>query len=837
MKNKISYIILIYIILIITPINAFAADATKGRILYGIQSVETTNESITIKGWSYLNGVNTIGGKNYKITFYAHNDNTSSSVSKSGNKIKYSGKNGLYPFTCYRTGSKCSQVYPGYFKYKINGEVDRSSARAYSYDTPIATCQGGTTSCIHYDPWFEVTFKYDEIKTETNYKEGDSISFKMEVDYKDYGEIKVAKLSTTCYWNYISQKYENCNSTNANTTKLNIAFDKAAISSDGSMFSAQIKNNEGTQFENLTNYGKIGNGYYGGTLSGNYFEYESPQNKFKISGSQIKKFEDKDLGIDTKLRYYELETGTSYPKNGFTYYPPGETYKYVAPSAWGTVTGSTKITFYEGEKPPDDVCYYEELKNDARSDPQCEDRYYKSSCTKQVKLDTLTTAAVNSGNCSQKGEVTAIMIYDLTEKTVIGKGELFKQNACVYAWPGIKWCQPVEWTVTRTVKWKKFNSFEPYTYANKENLNAEATSKTVPLGVTEGKKYYKIKRHYKNKSGVCTTEEGYISDRYLRSLNETAIYNYLENLDNKFEEKMDTYAESKYTGETAGYTWGDEHFEERHVRKASKNKFAYKLGFPISYEYKEYKNENGFRYNDQSNIITVTTEEQDNNKESNTFVAIEKFEIKTAYLKDTDVKYKDENPGGYTDGGHYYYFPYNVPLGEIPDSKNFTFGFGVDLKSTIQNYSIGDITSDKTAMNVYCRIELSKGNLETMNYRVIDLSNPFPNVEPYSSLSGDSRAVNWINLYKNKIKDNFDYLKERTEKENNPEMYKVELTQDNIKKIRDYNKKELEDDKSYINATLNINGASEYINNNSNIFTIRENADYTSVGTKGSDPS
>lgn len=792
--------VLIFTIILPCKINAYsyisynAEKDAQNKLVYNVEEVVSDGDNITFKGWAYVNRIHTIGGKNYKISISAISKSDFESgvffsdITKTENN--YTGKNELYPLTCYRDSNGCKEVYFGYKPGIGTNNITKN-----------ATCDpnNAETSCIHYDPRFSITFSYEELK-----KLGDEIVFLININYKLVNtngkiEVQTSDSLTKCIYNSTNNKYSTgCKKLLTeyigNKISRTLAFDKSVLEVSGKEFNSIINSKFSTFFKNVSDKGKI-HTYNNSTgvmegKSGNYFDFDdnneyngmhnSSQSKFSISTSKIysKKFDTE--GIDTNIRWYGLKISKG---SGNYYIPNNNGTTYYGPATLGIVDGIVNVKLNMEEPPPNDACWEQQSELDNATKCNCEDVQYTAVCHKQVSIDILKTYDINGAECKngKKGTIKAVKVYEIQENTKIEKGDLFKMGADRKVWPGIKWNQPVEWLVKRTVEWRNYDA-------------------------DENKIYYQAERYYDSDpgTGVNCVKEGpaWVGTSYLLSKRSAEINNYINTAKEKLDTSIDDFAINRW--ENTGK------FSDGKKRKISENNRMLKLGFRNS------SDNNMDRYIDRSEIINVTmnTDNFVNNTVKNTFYAEEKFEIKNAWLYDTKVQYNNSKPNNsYVDGGKYYYFAFNLP---VPYDLKFTFG--LDFKSLVRDMSLKDYDDDAEALVVWCKLRTENGNLETMNYRVIDLSNPFPNVKPTLDPT-NSRAVNWYDLYNTEFNGE-DYLYKRTK--NNPETYTVKLTPANIAKIREDNAKAIKANKTYINAELNSDGTSVYIRDNLSIFKFEE---------------
>ena len=797
------------------------------KLIYGISNVDLSASDITFTGWAFIDDMHTIGGKNNKISMLAIKesdylaDNLDELLYYDRDYVKaksssYTLKNAIYPTTCYRVGTplKCAEVQYGFSR---------------SGDTrPYASCKGGTTSCIHYDAGFSITFSISDLKSKLDLEETDRVVFIIRIEYDDLntksdGRIKVVSSGGSgCRFDLSDNTYKNC-SKPCNNNRMRVAsFHESVLNTDGKEFDKIINAKFDTKFINVTNFGMI-HSYSKGVMTAHgsqYFEYRSSNNVFNISNSVMREMEETDLGIGPEqFRWYGLyvcDEDTA-KKQGYYYTPvaasPTSNVKY-GPSTWGIVDGEVFLGFTLSDPPPEDKCFIENTKNNSSAIAECENASYHSNCRMQVSIDELKTYDINGVGCKtgKKGTIKAYKVYATEEDTLIdiydSTGDrLFKMGVGRKVWPGIKWDQQIEWLVNWKVDWDYYDD--------------------------ENKIYYSATRYYDSDSGPgvnCVKEPAddddpaWVTEEYLLSKGSTEIKDYIITAKNKLDNKMKGFAESRWSGS------GE--FADGKTRSISRNNDALRLGFPKSDKYVTSPT-----YIDKDKIINVTQNKADTT--AKTFEAEEKFNIKKAWLKGTDVRYATSNPGDYFDGGNYYYFPFDVPAG-----TELKFGLGLDFKSVVRNMSSKGYNDPNEKLVVWCKLTVDEGNLETKNYRVIDLSNPFPNNVPSKVAN---KAVNWEGFWNSKIKSNLNYLYDRidsTSPEYSDDLYTVDLTPDSIDDIREYNKEQLEsrpgkpESKTYINATLDEDGSSQFITTDFN-HIIKNNPfskfPISHVGEKGND--
>ena len=65
MRKKIAFLIILFLI----PICVYAGEDDK--LIYGIDKVNISSDTIDIEGWAYVDRVNSLGGKNFVVNLIA----------------------------------------------------------------------------------------------------------------------------------------------------------------------------------------------------------------------------------------------------------------------------------------------------------------------------------------------------------------------------------------------------------------------------------------------------------------------------------------------------------------------------------------------------------------------------------------------------------------------------------------------------------------------------------------------------------------------------------------------------------------------------------------------
>lgn len=714
-------IILLTILFLIFPVFVNAEESDD--LIYDVESVTIDDDKITFNGWAYVSDIHTIGGKNYDISIYAvEEDNRDNYLSNTVRTVKsstasYTGENRLYPSTCFKTdgeNGRCIEVYYGYYtniKNKTGGKGTIGNNKSY------ASCRGDTTSCIHYNPNFSISFRLsDLIKT---FGENE-FTFVIHINYKKYDKINAGG-STGC--RYTENGYEGCYIKSKDRTGgiyRYLAFDKSVVNEYDTLTKMinKVTINLDSRLKINTYYGRLRDSdgsYHKEATTSTYFNPVPYSVKSSVTGVPVS---DAGTGLSSKLTLYELNT--AYFDNhseGDVHVSPGTNKTAYAWSTWGIITGEVVMSLMsEPPKPPSYSCSRPSVNNTCKNSD-----YTISDCEKEiVYMNDTDDVNLNLDGCSETGEHKSY--YKIIRGYVFNETNTLKMNTNFdnTYFPGLG--VPFSFDFSRYINW--------------------STNETY-------KKYYYVKYSYKNSINSCVVEDGYVTRNYLIS------------------KGIDLSNEDALLDATANNLVSQEHKvvykypNSNDVTKSvySSSKYIEDIG------YKTVKNGVALKYN---------------------------YSINNAYIKrDNSEKCYNKsecNNPNYLNGEKKYYIPFNIK----------DFSTPLNFITEIRNSSM---LLDNISLISNCNMNIDLGPLEKARYRVIDLSDPFPNNEPSAT-----HATNWLSLW-NSSSNTFLFDRRYA---NNVESYKLDL---NISKIREYN----DSKNNYLDTSINItdpdNGRSSFISN------------------------
>lgn len=743
-------IILIFIVFMFFPLTAKTIDTDDdSNLIYDVESVKITKDTITFKGWSFVDKTHSIGGQNYKVTIYAVDSNEINSYDSKGIKVENKvarGGNRLYPSTCFKKNGKydgvrdpngagtCEQVHYGY----VSGTGTIDDGRGY------ATCTSDQTSCMNYNPEFEIKFDIDDLQDEFGYEQ---FTFVIQIDYTEY----TGDLTASSACKYENGSYNGCvlNEDAKITLSRLLLFDESVVQKNSSLI-----NNVSTKFDvNFKINTGVGRLRKPDGMNPGYVEFAATAGTYFVQNGEytiVSSLMRKDrggagTGIEENLRLYELKTA-SYVSNTEGYIAPGVEKTAWAWSTWGTIDGSVIFQFYDTPDRPSPGCGRPIGKD------ECMESSFNISCDEifmyTVSNDELRESGINlnKDGCGGDAFYRIEKVFNFVENNTLSKLKGF--TAPVGVGRGFE----IMYRFTRNIT---FSDNEIGTYY-----------------------YYVSYNYWDDDLERCTNEDGsgYITKSELETdFGITVNENFLKS----------------YFSDEVSKIWNNtnSNYKQDHglnCRYPSSNTFARKNPINTACEYYTLPDVTYFVRDSHSSTYTVSYD----------------FILKSPYINKFNGKIQYDSPSvnsNYIRGGSNYYIPFDALeyAGKTyPDDFDNPFYF----VTRIENNSI--FSGDKSLTSM-CYVNLFAENYK---YRVINLNDPFPNNEPEEN----GRASNWYNLWSS----NKDILINRYNEKG--VLYNVNLTQDNIKSIRDYNDRlynneDFNEKYLYINANIDNNGDSSFI--------------------------
>lgn len=781
-------VFLFFFVLSISNVNAAQwyrdyndAKDPNTDLIYNVEEFWVSDDSINIKGWFFLDMINTIalseGSQNFDLYIIALRKsdvasykNNRASVSHYRKHVEiFSGENDLYSTLCYHIGvGYCNEVFFGYkgAGYVPSGNDVVTNAGIQS-GVPYASCKPTATnpypSCTHYNPYFEVKLLYSEIESKISLD--DEITFIIEAEYD------ILNVGTNGGCHYDSSKNDdyfiNCKG-NGKGNRDHIISRILTITDDYTSRNGILKDESSLGVvKNIHSdyqlYNVIETGLIRRIVSGAFEIYEPNERNYFSYGvngvfniENVKKMEvpqKKLQGYHTReINYYGVKFNSdgscdvddwcyhSYDASGIEGY---------ASSTWGGIEGYISIKLETVPEPPDLPNCLVDLNGacEYNGSISCFDLISKS-----FSNDFLNQRLNSSCPSAGSATLTVKKVYDIVESFKFNYNEDLFDISKKY-WPGIKLDKEFKYSFERNIS-----------YSN---------SLIYP-------DYYLYVSFYKNFSTIpgvldCREVSGYVDNDFLTTRGVNINFNTL-NLESEVKNKSE---------------------------KEPK----------LSYNYLN-SNDAENKYIKSSNIILTSVLNDDSYSVDGYKVD---YNIKKAFINKNSgiVRYKNSgNSMTEIDSGSYYFIPFNV--------KNGGDDFYVKSNSDEKLYFYTNLLDvglyADVDINSVCYVNLEPGNLENMRYRVIDLQDPFPNVR------GNNYPKNWIELL-TRNNNNLKFLYNRYIA-NNKEYYKANLTTNNISLVRENN------DNNLNGKYLEVGSSDDKtLLNNSNIFSSGNVYKYK-VGTK-----
>lgn len=758
------------------------------KLIYNIEKFTVTNDGVDIQGWAFLDMVNTIAfpsrSQNYDLYIIALNKGDVLSYMNNPDNVDYYkkrvttfyGENSLYSTMCYHIGSQnyCNEVFFGYLggTYNPNGSDTIQNGEIKS-GVPYASCSGGNTSCTHYNPYFKVSLKYSDIQSNVFISNEEEITFIIEISYDDI-DIKTSGSGCVYNKNKSVNYFDNCkgngenNRTDSVSRVLTITDD--AYGKNGilsNIGNLDIVKNINCTYQ-LKNVIEYGLiRYYNGTK----FDIYQPTSNY--------------------AHYFSYQTGSLYDIVDID--------KITVPkkclAGFGGSTAN-KVYYYGVEFDTNpvcsgDTCYHPHkvggMLGYAPSTWGGIEGYISITVKNVIKKPGLSDCLAPVGSSCEYDKTISCPKY--VYKSIKGdEDNLFndKLNVGCSGETSITVYKIYDFVENLKLNYNEnlfdqTKKFWPGIKLDKEfrfNFNRIIT---ISPSIEHGETYYEVKfnKNISNNPSVvnCDQVSGLVNYEYLTN---RGIYLDSSSID--------------FEGE---------------IQKQNEKLPA------LYYDYLN-SNDSNYRYDvGNSNIIDSIADGDSYTLEGYKV----DYQLKNAFInkKSSKVEYRDYSVSSDEDNpGKYYFIPFNV---DVTKKLEFT--------NVLKDVSL---LVDNVNLNSKCSVDLENGNLETMKYRVINISKPFPNKEPQLGVY----ASNWYELYN---KDN-NILWKRYDVNDSVE-YVIDLDQNDIKDIREHNKKlfvgddDIDESYLYLNAPIEVNGKSNFINKY--LDDKYKNAQYSILGESGVD--